>query len=131
MIYVPPAFAADSILEASDAGIELIICITEGIPVKDMIVVKDYLQNRNTRLIGPNCPGVITPGEAKVGIMPGYIHKPGRVGLVSRSGTLTYQISKELALLGIGGCIQGTLGYLPLYLRGQGWAEASNLTVAH
>jgi succinyl-CoA synthetase alpha subunit len=102
IIFVPPAFAADAIMEAADAGIKVIVCITEGIPVKDMIPVKEYIKSKGCVLIGPNCPGVITPGEAKVGIMPGFVFTKGRVGIVSKSGTLTYEAADQIVKAGLG-----------------------------
>lgn len=102
IIFVPPAFAADAIMEAADAGIKVIVAITEGIPVKDMMIAKNYLKNKKVTLVGPNCPGVITPGEAKVGIMPGFVFKKGRVGVVSKSGTLTYEAADQIVKAGLG-----------------------------
>jgi succinyl-CoA synthetase alpha subunit len=102
VVYVPPAFAADALLEAADAGVPLVIAITEGVPVQDMITVRKFYKDKGLRLIGPNCPGVISPGKSKIGIMPGHIHKQGKVGVVSRSGTLTYEAVGQLSALGIG-----------------------------
>jgi len=125
VIYVPPPGAADAILEAADAGIPLVVCITEGVPVADMVRAKRALEARPTRLIGPNCPGVITPGECKIGIMPGYIHKPGRVAVVSRSGTLTYEAVYQLTSLGIGQSTCIGIGGDPII--GTGFVDALRL----
>jgi succinyl-CoA synthetase alpha subunit len=125
VVYVPPAGAADAVLEAADAGVPLVICITEGVPVLDMVRVKRVLEGTATRLIGPNCPGIITPGECKIGIMPGYIHRPGRVGVVSRSGTLTYEAVHQLTLLGIGQSTCIGIGGDPII--GTGFVDALRL----
>jgi len=124
-IFVPPQFAADAIIEAADAGIKLVVCITEGIPVADMMKVKAYLNGKTTKLIGPNCPGLITPDEAKVGILPGMIHKKGKIGVVSRSGTLTYEAVNQLSLRGIGQSSAVGIGGDPI--KGLGFVEILEL----
>jgi len=128
IIFVPPAFAPDAIMEAAEAGIGVIVCITEGIPVRDMVNVKEYLKARECRMIGPNCPGIITPGECKVGIMPGFIHKPGRVGIISRSGTLTYEAVDQLTKNGLGQTTAIGIGGDPIL--GTSMVEAVRLFMA-
>ena len=125
VVYVPPPFAADAIMEAVDSGVDLVVAITEGIPTVDMIKVRRFMQGRPVRLVGPNCPGVITPGECKIGIMPGHIHQPGRVGVVSRSGTLTYEAVAQLTALGLGQSTCVGIGGDPV--QGMGFVEVLEL----